>query len=118
MRSTLTTLSVAALLATTAGTAAAQPVGGVGRHDASTVRAAHVASGPVFYHPEGGPAVGVSTASVAATATPSVRTAVSAASDGFSWVAAAIGAGLAAALLLTAAGVAAARRHPPTMAAH
>jgi hypothetical protein len=113
MRSKLTTLSVtAALLAAGAGSAAARP--------------ADMAAGPSLApsHHVAAPSLGVQHRYLGSDATnapsqprsaaaPTVRLApTTVAGDGIDWAGIGIGGGLAAALLLSAAGVSAMRRHP------
>ena len=112
MRTTLTAISVLALLATGASSAAARPADMPLRPDNVTSRQP-AASVPV-------PTVGQqhrylgSDAKLVPTPLPHVHAATTRfASGGINWADVGIGAGLAAALLLTAAGVWAARRHPP-----
>ena len=112
MRSALTSITVVAVLAAGAGPAAARldgpiNVGPVAHHVKATA-----IQGRQFRHLGGDiaiPAKVTQAPAVLVTTPPS-------ADSGFDWAAAAIGAGLAAALLLTAAGVTAARRQHPTTA--
>jgi hypothetical protein len=121
MRATLTTVSVAALLAAGAGTASARPDMPAGRADAAIHAAAMRAQGLHHRHLDALAASGAATrglhyeqlAAVAASreSTPASTVRVTRAADGgFDWADAGIGAGLAAALLLSAAGVSTLRR--------
>ena len=125
MRATLTTVSVVAMLAAGAGTASARPDMPTGRADAAIHAAAMRAQGLHQRHLDGratsgGPTQGLHREQLAAvaasrepTAAPIVRV-TRVADGGFDWADAGIGAGLAAALLLSAAGVSALRRqHAP-----
>src|SRR3954468_18166301 len=126
MRATLTTVSVVAMLAAGAGTASARPDMPTARADAAIHAAAMRAQGlhreqlaavAASREPTGAPLVRgpprEQRAAVAAsrepTAAPIVRV-TRVADGGFDWADAGIGAGLAAALLLSAAGVSALRR--------
>lgn len=110
MRSTLTTASVVALLATGAGTgtAAARPEPPTARTDAAihaqTLRSLGLHQRRLTSAASTG--VPAPTTIVHVTRAPLVD-------GGFEWADAGIGAGFAAALLLSAAGVSAVRRHPP-----
>jgi hypothetical protein len=114
MRSTLTALSVVALLAAGASSAAARPAD-------MPIRHVHVAS----RQPVAGPSVGqqhrylgsdarLVPSPIASTPLRPVHVATTRVTDGgINWADVGIGAGLAAALLLSAAVVWAARREPP-----
>ncbi len=108
MRSTLTTISIVALLALGASSAAARPE--VFVKSGHSVRAVSVRS-LGLQHRYGQDVTGVAAPEPAA---PPVARTVPApvAGGGFNWVYAGAGAGLAVALLLGAAGVSAARRQP------
>jgi hypothetical protein len=113
MHSTITTITTVALLATSAGPAAA-------RLDAplNTTPVAHTAKAPGIqgrqYRHLGGDVVAVATPNESSRA-PIVRVATPPTADsGFAWTDAGIGAGLAAALLLSAAAASAIRRHRMT----
>jgi hypothetical protein len=111
MRSPLTSITVVALLAAGAVPAAARldgpiNVGPVAHHAKATG-----IQGRQFRHLGGDIAMPAKV-----TRAPAVVVSTPAADSGFDWTAAAIGAGLAPALLLTAAGVAAVRRQHPTTA--
>jgi hypothetical protein len=110
MRPTLITLVVVALLGLSAGSAAAQPAGGP---SARVEAAQHAAAMRVLgVHYETLSAQAASRPAAGELAPPRVvRTA--AARPGFDWADAGIGAGLTVVLVLSAAGVAAVRRHPP-----
>jgi hypothetical protein len=103
MRATLTTVSVVALLAAGAGTASARPDVPTGRADAA-IHAQAMRAQSLHYE---------QLAAVAASRdpapTPIVRV-TRVADGGFDWADAGIGAGLAAAMLLSAAGVSTLRR--------
>ena len=102
MRATLTTASVIALLAAGAGSAAARPDVPEGRTDAAVHAIAMRSLG--LQHP----ALTKAEAPVVhITRQPLID-------GGFQWADAGIGAGLALVLLVSAAGVSAVRRHPPT----
>jgi hypothetical protein len=120
MRTTLTAISVAALLAAGAGSAAARPADvpiapsvtapqaqaeiPTARTDAALHAQAMRSAGLHYRH-----LTGVASSSKPAAA-PTVR--VTRVDDAFDWADAGIGAGVATALLLSAAGVAAIRRQP------
>jgi hypothetical protein len=106
MRSTLTTASVVALLATGAGSAAARPIDPTDGARARPMQP--TASQAVRDHEHG---VARPSRSAVAAYAPSVH--VTRLTDGFDWADAGIGAGLAAALLLSAAGASALRRQHP-----
>jgi hypothetical protein len=108
MRATLTTASVVALLATGAGSAAARPDMPTARSDAALHAQSMRAQGIHYTQLR---RQGTTVASSSAPA-PTVRVAPLA-DGGFEWADAGIGAGLAVALLLSAAGVSAVRRHSP-----
>jgi hypothetical protein len=108
MRTTLTTAAVVALIAASAGPAVAKPDIPTARGDAALHAQAMRAQG---IHEEQLAAVAASRPStppavVHVTHTPLVD-------GGFDWADAGIGAGFAAALMLSVAGVSVARRHPP-----
>ena len=108
MRATLTTICAAALLAAGAGSAAARPADmPVHRSDAAR-HAQALRTQSVNYHHLGGDRPTVASPAQPAPA-PIVRV-IRAADGGFDWADAGIGAGLSAALLLSAAGVSALRR--------
>jgi hypothetical protein len=121
MRATLTTVSVVAVLAAGAGTASARPDPATGRADAATHAAAMRVQGRHYQHlaalaASAAPAQGLHDEQLAAVAAsrepapaPVVRV-TRVADGGFDWADAGIGAGLAAALLLSAAGVSTLRR--------
>jgi hypothetical protein len=102
MRSTLTTAAVVALLAAGAGTASATDVAS-SRTDAYAHAQAMKAQDVHVRHQQRDLTVGATPVHV-------VRTAAT--GGGFDWTDAGIGAGLAAALLLTGAGVSTVRRQP------
>ena len=114
MRATLTTISVAVLVATSAGPAAARPADMPPGHGPSASHSAASPSLGVQHRYLGGDAVAVPTThrSAAAPAGPVARTQI--ADEGVDWTDVGIGAGRAAALLLSAAGVSAVR-HPRAM---
>ena len=114
MRSTLTTISVVALLATGASSAAARPADVPVRQGRATTHQ----PAPVTVHTVGQQHryLGSDARLVpsALDSTPTVHVATTRIADGgVNWADVAIGAGLAAALLLSAAGLWAARREPP-----
>ena len=113
MRSTLTSITAAALLATSAGPVAARldgPLTSTAANHQATVASVH---GRQYRH-LGGDVVAVATPNEFSPA-PIVRVATPPAADsGFAWADAGIGAGLAAALLLSAAAASAIRRHRMT----
>jgi hypothetical protein len=125
MRATLTTIAVAGLLAAGADTAAARPDVQTGRADAATHAAAMRAQGRHNQHLAAQPASNASAqglrdeqlAAVAASREPAPAPIVRVtrlADGGFDLADAGIGAGLAVALLLSAAGVSTLRRqHAP-----
>ncbi|MEA2282235.1 MAG: hypothetical protein QOK21_2842 [Solirubrobacteraceae bacterium] len=110
MRATLTTASAVALLAASAGSAAARPDIPSARTDAALHAQAMHAQGVHDTRLRRHQTTVASSGTPAAA--PTVRVAPLA-DGGFEWADAGIGAGLAAGLLLSAAGVAAVRRHPP-----
>jgi hypothetical protein len=121
MRATLTTVSVVALLAAGAGTASARPDPPTGRADAAVHAQAMRVQGRHYQHlatlaASDAPAQGLrdeQRAAVAASSKPapaSIVRVTRVADGGFDWADAGIGAGLAAALLLSAAGVSTLRR--------
>src|SRR5690348_5024997 len=121
MRATLTTVSVVALLAAGAGTASARPDPETGRADAAVHAQAMRAQGRHHQHltavaASNAPAQSLNDEQLAAVAAsrepapaPIVRV-TRVADGGFDWADAGIGAALAAALLLSAAGVSTLRR--------
>ena len=112
MRATLTAISAVALLAATAGPAAARPADMPLRQGPAPLhRAVVVPSRGVQHRYLGSDATAVPAPAQTA---PTVR--VTTADNGVNWADIGIGAGLACALLLSAAGVSAARRHPTTTA--
>ena len=114
MRATLTTLTAAALLAAGAGSAAARPADLPVAHSDAARHAQAVRTQPVNHL--GGDRPTVASPAQPAPA-PIVRVARAPLADGgFDWADAGIGAGLSAALLLGAAGVAVIRRPPMTTA--
>jgi hypothetical protein len=125
MRATLTTVSVVALLAAGAGTASARPYPPTGRADAAIHAQAMRVQGRHHQHlaavaASDAPAQSLDDeqlAAVAASREPApapIVTATRVADGGFDWADAGIGAGLAAALLLSGAGVSTLRRqHAP-----
>jgi hypothetical protein len=113
MRSTLTTITAAALLATSAGPAAARLDAPLSASHAAHHATATGVQGRQFRY-LGRDLVAVASPSERAPA-PIVRVATPPAADsGFAWADAGIGAGLAAALLLSAAAASAIRRHRMT----
>ena len=124
MRATLITTSVLALLAAGAGPAAARPEPATGRADAAIHAQAMRAQGRHYQHlaplaASDAPAHGLrdeQRAAVAASREPapaSIVRVTRVADGGFDWADAGIGAGLAAALLLSAAAVSTLRRQHP-----
>jgi hypothetical protein len=110
MRFALSSITVVALLAAAAGPAAARLDGPINVSPVTHhVKAAGI-QGRQFRHLGGDVAIAakVTRAPAVVVATPAVT------DNGFDWADAGIGAGLAAALLLTAAGLAAVRRQHPT----
>jgi len=109
MRATLTSISVVALLAGSAGSAAARPAMPIARTDAALHAQAMRSQGLHYAQLRRDVSTVVSPSEPAP-----VRVVRAPLVDGgFEWADAGIGAGLAAALLLSAAGVSAVRRHPP-----
>lgn len=114
-RTALTTVSVAALLAAGAGPAAAGADVSTARTEAAIHAQAMRAQGQHYQgqNSQGLQYNGRDLTTVAPTSPATVRVVRAPAEpSGFAWVDAGIGAGLAAALLLGAAGVATVRRHP------
>ena len=123
MRPTLTAISVAALLAAGAGSAAARPADvPIGRSDAAPQAQADVptARSDAAQHAQAMRSLGLRSRDVTVTGVatstkpaPSPIVRVTRVNDGFDWADAGIGAGVATALLLlSAAGLAAIRRQP------
>ena len=113
MRSALTTITAAALLATSAGPAAARLDAPLSASHATPHATATGVQGRQYRH-LGGDVVAVATPNEFSAA-PIVRVATPPAADsGFAWADAGIGAGLAAALLLSAAAASAIRRQRMT----
>jgi hypothetical protein len=121
MRATLITISVVALLAAGAGPAAARPESATGHADAAIHAQAMRVQGRHYQHlaalaASDAPAQGLrdeQRAAVAASREPApapIMRVTRAADGGFDWADAGIGAALAAALLLSAAGVSTLRR--------
>jgi hypothetical protein len=111
MRATITTASVVALLAASAGSAAARPDIPSARTDAALHARAMRGQGAHYTQ------LRRHQVTVASPGTPAATVRVAPLADGgFQWADAGIGAGFAAALLLSAAGVSAVRRHPPVKA--
>jgi hypothetical protein len=116
MRATLTTVSAVALLAAGAGSAAARPADKPLHLSDAARHAQAIRTQPVNYRHLGGDRPTVASPAQPAPA-PIVRvTRAPLADGGFDWADAGIGAGLAAALLLGAAGVSGIRRPPSTTA--
>ena len=116
MRSTLTTISVVALLATGASSAAARPADVPVRQGRATTHQPAPVTVPTVgqQHRYLGSDARLVPSALDSTPTPTVRVATTRIADGgVNWADVAIGAGLAAALLLSAAGLWAARREPP-----
>ena len=111
MRSVLTSITVVALLAAGAGPAAARLDGPINVSPVAHHVKATGIQGRQFRHLGGDVAIAAKV-----TRAPAVVVSTPSADSGFDWAAAGIGAGLAAALLLTAAGVSAVRRQHPTSA--
>jgi hypothetical protein len=109
MRATLITISVLALLAVGAGPASARPGPSTGAGDAANHAQSMRALGHHYQR--------LAAAAPAESAPASVVRVTRVADGGFDWADAAIGAGLAAALLLTAGGVSTVRRQH-TLAPH
>jgi len=115
MRSTLTTISVVALLATVASSAAARPADTPLGHSQVTSRQAARTSLPSvgLQHRYLGSDARLVASPIASTPVPTVHVATTRIADGgVNWADVGIGAGLTAALLLAAAGVWTARREP------
>jgi hypothetical protein len=116
MCATLTTVSAVALLAAGAGSAAARPADMLLHRSDAARHVQAIGTQPVNYRHLGGDRPTVASPTQRAPA-PIVRvTRAPLADGGFDWADAAIGAGLTAALLLGAAGVAAIRRPPSATA--
>lgn len=113
MRATLTAISAVALLAAAAGPAAARPADMPLRQGLAPLHRAVVVPSRGVQHRYGGDATAVPAPAQTAPV-PTVH--VTTADNGVNWADVGIGGGLAAALLLGAAGVSAARRHPTTTA--
>jgi hypothetical protein len=124
LRTILTTASVVALLATGAGSAAARPIDmPTTRIDADAMRGIHAdamrykAEAAYYLHHRNVAPAGkhqdLRNADQRAPAAPPVVHVTRLADGGFDWADAGIGAGLAAALLLSAAGASAIRRQQP-----
>ena len=121
MRSTLTTISVAALIAAGAGSAAAHPADMPSPGSDAALRAqadVPTARSDAAQHAQAMHTLGLHSRNVTGVATstkpaPSPVVRVTRVNDGFDWADAGIGAGVATALLLlSAAGIAAIRRQP------
>jgi hypothetical protein len=112
MRSALTSLTLVALFAAMAGSAAARPVDQPFVPRATPAHHAAVAPGLGAQHRIIGSDATNASAPVESPA-PVVRVTAPAADGGIDWAGVGIGAGLAAALLLSAAAMSAMRRHPP-----